>query len=251
MINITEYFKENIKRNEYYNYHFLGIAYDETIIDYTFYDDDELILEFKKFLKKKLTEEITYRDDMRFVLISFYLQDNGYYIEQFPEYLERPYTKAALPELLFNQMDYYLEKTKKCNKKEFNKEKVILINNLRFIRKNYNISDNVEEIFKTISTRNASFNSMSEEEKLKEICNGIEFLLKENNKFKEYEYSEHLNIINNQKIIDFRKKLECFRHSSKESIKEREQYDFFEKDLMIRYGIFIIETIKKKKDLIE
>lgn len=248
MINITEYFKENVKRNEYYNYHFLGIAYDETIIDYIFYDDKELILEFKKFLKKKITEEITYRDEIRFILISFYLQDSGYYIEQFPEYLERPYAKAALPELLFNKMDCYLENFKKYNKKEFNMEKIKLINYLRFIKKNYNISDNVEEIFKTISTRNASFNSMSEEEKLKEICNGIEFLLKENNKFKEYEYSEHLDIINNQKIIDFRKKLECFRHSSKESIKEREQFNSFEKDLMIRYGIFIIETIKMKQE---
>ena len=249
MINITEYFKENVKRNNYYNYHFFNIVYNETIIDYTFYDDKVLILELKKFLKRKITEEITYRDEIRFILISFYLQDSGYYIEQFPEYLERPYRKAALPELLFNKMDSYLENINIKNKKELNKEKSKLIDNLTFIRKNYNISDDIEEIFNNISARNAKFNSMSEDEKLKEICNGIEFLLKEKDKFKEYQYNRHINIINNEKIMDFRKKLECFRHSSKESIIERGQYDSFEKDLMIRYGIFIIETIKKKKDL--
>lgn len=248
MINITEYFKDNVRKSEYYNYHFCGIAYDETIIDYIFYDDKALIQEFKKYMIKKITEEITNRDEDRFILISFYLQDKGYYIDQFPEYLERPYPKAALPELLFSKMNSYLGNIKDCNKKELYKEKIKLIDNLKFIKKGYTVPNNIEELFRTISTRNASFNNMSEDEKLKEICNGIEFLLKKDNKFVEYKFGEHVDIINNQKIIEYRKELECFRHSSEESLREREKYDSFEKDLMIRYGIFIIETIKKKQD---
>lgn len=248
MINITEYFRENIKKNDYYTYHFIGTAYDETIIEYTFYDDDELILEFKKFLKKKYNEDITIRDEDRFIIMSFYLNDKGYYIKEFPEYLKRPYAKSALPELLFNRIDNIIADVHKSNKKLLNMERVRIIDNLKIVKNYYVVPEDIEEYFRVISNRETCFNDMSENEKLEMISNCIEYLLKDNSKYIKYDYSDYLGIINDEKIKEFKEKLGCYRHASKKALEEREKYNSYEKDLMIRYGLFIIETIKKKKN---
>ena len=247
MINITQYFKENISKNDYYKYHFEGIAYDETIREYRFFDDIELIEKFKRFLKKKLKEDISLRDEDRYIIISFYLDSNGYYIREIPEYLARPYDKAALP-WLFKEIDKHIENVDKYNKKELLRKKEKFIDDMNIIKKGQSVPENIEECFRIISNRDASFNDMSENEKLETICNAIEYYLKnDREKFDKYIFSEKLNIINNEMICQFRKTIQCFRHASKKDINERDSYNSFEKDLMIRYGLFIIETIQKKQ----
>ena len=88
---------------------------------------------------------------------------------------------------------------------------------------------------------------MEQNEKLECICNVIENLLKKDGKFKKYMYSNHLDIINDEKIRKYRNNLECFRHSTQEALEERKLYNDFEKDMLIRFGIFIIETIHIKQ----
>ena len=87
---------------------------------------------------------------------------------------------------------------------------------------------------------------MTEDERLKEICNAVEYLLKEENKFIKLNYDDCFDILDDEKIRKYRNKLECYRHSSKKAIEERNQYSNFQKKILIDYGIFVIETIYNK-----
>lgn len=102
----------------------------------------------------------------------------------------------------------------------------------------------LDEIIKKISTRDAEFSEMAIDEKIKEICNILEYLLKEDKKFISLDYNEiTVGFLAEKDIIKFRKKIQCFRHSSKESIEEREQYTEQQKKFMIEFGIIICNLI--------
>lgn len=81
---------------------------------------------------------------------------------------------------------------------------------------------------------------MSLDEKLKEIGNLIENLLKKDKKYIKVNFSEiTLGFIDEKDIIKLRKIVHCFRHSSNDSLKERKSYTKTQKLFMVEYGITI------------
>lgn len=109
------------------------------------------------------------------------------------------------------------------------------------------VHKDLDEMIKMISTRNAAFNQMATDEKLKEIGNVIEYLLKDNGKFIAIDYETNsVGFLNEAVVIELRKKLQCFRHSSKESIVERNLYNEQQKEFMIEFGIVICNFICKE-----
>ena len=85
---------------------------------------------------------------------------------------------------------------------------------------------------------------MSTDEKIKEIINLIENLLKENGKYIKLDYKNiALDVLNDDIITSFKKKIQCFRHSSEEAIKERQSFTENQKKFIIDYGIMICNLI--------
>ena len=82
-------------------------------------------------------------------------------------------------------------------------------------------------MFMEISTRNARFENMTIDEKIKEIANLIENLL----------------YVDDEIIKKYRKQIQCFRHSSNNALEERKQFSDEEKEFIIDYGITIIKLI--------
>lgn len=106
------------------------------------------------------------------------------------------------------------------------------------------VEEEVDELMQKISTRNAQFYQMAIDEKLKEIGNLIEFLLKRGKKFITLDYEKiTLGLISEDDIKGLRKKVQCFRHSSQESLEERNTYTEKQKQFMIEYGIIICNLI--------
>lgn len=106
------------------------------------------------------------------------------------------------------------------------------------------ISDELETIVQKISTRNAQFREMALDEKLKEIGNLIEYLLKKDKKFISLNYEQiTLGFIKEDDVKNLRKRIQCFRHSSQESIKERYKYTKNQKEFMVELGIVICNLI--------
>lgn len=148
-------------------------------------------------------------------------------------------------------LDYYEDiKLKKSNLTDYDKKKIADIKkeianvNNDFSTKKYNISEEIDDLFQAISTRQASFEIMSLDEKLKEIGNLIENLLKKNGKYIKVNFSEiTLGFIDENDIRNLRKKVHCFRHSSNDSLEERKKYTKTQKLFMVEYGITICNLI--------
>ena len=112
---------------------------------------------------------------------------------------------------------------------------------LKHIDDDYRIKmpDDLNKKIELISTRNATFEQMPADEKIKELGNLIEYMLKGKNGFASVDYSFSSNLIDEDSVIKFRKKIQCFRHSSKESIKERNSFSKEQKSFLIEYGILL------------
>ena len=102
----------------------------------------------------------------------------------------------------------------------------------------------INQKFIEISNRQSSFNNMSTDEKLAEIANLIENMLKKDGKFITIDYSlVCFDYIDEETVKEYRHRLQCFRHSSDESIQERASYSDEQKSFLIDYGLVIIKAI--------
>lgn len=95
-----------------------------------------------------------------------------------------------------------------------------------------------------ISNRQASFNNMSVDEKLSEIANLIENLLKKDNKFIALDYSKIcFSYVTNEMVTKYRKQMHCFRHASSEAIEERKAFTEEQKSFLVDFGLTIVKVI--------
>ena len=106
------------------------------------------------------------------------------------------------------------------------------------------IENNIDKMFMEISTRNARFENMTIDEKIKEIANLIENLLYVDGNYIKLDYSKHcFEYVDDEIIKKYRKQIQCFRHSSNNALEERKQFSDEEKEFIIDYGITIIKLI--------
>ena len=149
-------------------------------------------------------------------------------------------------------IDYYEDlKMKKNTLTEYDSKKIKQVREYINMNKKGNIyiSDELNEKIRKISTRNAYFQEMPIDEKLELIVNLIENILKENENFIKLEYEENsCGFLNDEIIKNFRKKLQCFRHSKNESINERKTFTKIQKEFMLDFGITICKFIYNLKN---
>lgn len=106
------------------------------------------------------------------------------------------------------------------------------------------IDDSINQKFVEISTRQASFNSMSTDEKLAEIANLIENMLKRDGTFATPNYSKVCcGFITDDVVKGYRKKMQCFRHCSDKAIGERKTYSEEQKSFLVDYSLTIVKAI--------
>ena len=85
---------------------------------------------------------------------------------------------------------------------------------------------------------------MSIDEKIAEIANLIENMLKKNGKFSALDYSQIcFDYITGDTIKNYRKKIQCFRHAASESIMERASFTKEQKTFFIDFGLTILKVI--------
>ena len=171
----------------------------------------------------------------------------GYLIKEFPKLLRRPPDNPY--EFTYNEIRdrLILLGKQRPNGEVPYAQRRIFVANLTFENELLiGVEEDINNLFIKISTRNASFEAMSIDERLKEIANLIEYMLAENGKFKEIEYNTiAFEYIDNDVIKKFRKQIQCFRHASQDAIAEREKFTDNQKDFLIDYGITIIKIIFK------
>lgn len=254
-MDIKEFYFQNIEENEYHhrfyeaiknvNYIYNIFSGPEEVNDYEFsvYDVEEAITKFRELCQP----EVTFDNEKKcwFYLITYYLYKNGYEIREFPRALARPpvdpsdFTYGEIRNRLVALGEDFNGTVKYASRRVF-------VANLTFDQKSNNIQidDTINQKFIEISNRQASFNNMCTDEKLAEIANLIENMLKKNGKYISIDYSTVcFEYITDASVTSYRKKMHCFRHSSEEAINERNAYTEDQKNFFVDYGLTIVKAI--------
>ena len=262
MINLEKYYKEHVSKEDYYYKFYNELItkaeedkkvmeeinlitnddpYDE--MEYEAFDDEDVIRILKDLCEPSL-DITTIKNTRLFYFVLFYLHDNGYKIKEFPRIIDRPpedpykFTCNDIRNLAIergldhNNTVQYITRRKIVENLTFEKEATIKIEN------------NIDKMFMEISTRNARFENMTIDEKIKEIANLIETLLYVDGNYIKLDYSKHcFEYVDDEIIKKYRKQIQCFRHSSNNALEERKQFGDEEKEFIIDYGITIIKLI--------
>ncbi|MGL4548378.1 hypothetical protein [Eubacterium aggregans] len=219
---------------------------DEEVDDYEFelYDAEEAITKFRELCQP----EVSFSDSEKkcwFYLTTYYLYKIGYEIKEFPRVLARPhvepsdFTYGGIRNRIIAEGDDDNGTVRYVVRRKF-------VASLNFELKSSHIDiDNlIDQKFIEISNRQASFNKMSTDEKLAEIANLIENLLKKNGKFITLDYPKIcFDYISNEIVTRYRKKMHCFRHATDEAIEKRNSYSEEQKNFFVDYGLTIVKVI--------
>lgn len=255
-MDLKEFYFQNIQKSEYHyrfydsiknvnRLHNSWLGYEE-IDDYEFkvYDSEEAITKFRELCQPEENFSSSEKQCW-FYLITYYLYKMGYEIKEFPRVLERPplnpndFTYREIRNRIIAHGDDENGTVRYAVRRKF-------IASFTFDLKSSHIDiDNlINQKFIEISNRQASFNNMSIDEKLAEIANLIENLLKKNGKFVMPDYSRIcLDYISNDIVTSYRKKMHCFRHATDEAIAERNSYSKEQKNFFVDYGLTIVKVI--------
>lgn len=259
-MDLKEFYFQNIKQEDYHYIFFEDIkdvntTYnifigEQEVNDYKFevYDAEDAILKFRELCQP----EVNFDKEKRcwFYLITYYLFFMGYEIKEFPRLLARPPKEPS--DFVYKDIrNRIIANGEDDNGTVRYATRRVLVNKLTFEIHNTHIEigDTLEQKFIEISNRSASFNYMSTDEKLAEIANLIENLLKKDGKFVTLNYSSIcFEYITEAMITAYRKKMQCFRHSAEESIAERKSFSEEQKAFLIDYGLTILKVIHMLKE---
>ena len=191
--------------------------------------------------------EVSFSNEKKcwFYLITYYLHKMGYAIKEFPRLLARPPVEPD--EFVYSEIRnriIFLGDDDNGTVRYAVRRK--LIASLTFEQKNnyIDVSDLINQKFVDISNRQASFINMSTDEKLAEIANLIENMLKKNGNFLKPDYQRIcFDYIADSDIASYRKKMQCFRHATDEAITERQSYTEEQKSFFVDYGLTIVKVI--------
>ncbi|MBK5261087.1 MAG: hypothetical protein JJE17_00765 [Peptostreptococcaceae bacterium] len=255
-MDIKDFYFQNIQEEEYH-YRFLDSiknvnkiynifdGYKE-VNDYNFevYDSEEAITKFRELCQPDV-DFTSSENKCWFNLITYYLYKMGYEIKEFPRVLARPpvdpseFTYGEIRNRIIAQGDDDKGTVRYAVRR-------ILIASLTFKKNSshIDIDDSIDQKFVEISNRQASFINMGTDEKLAEIANLIENLLKKNGTFITPDYPNIcFDYISNDIVKSYRKKMQCFRHGANEAIAERISYTEEQKNFFIDYGLTIVKVI--------
>ena len=255
-MDLKEFYLKSVKESEYH-YRFLDsirkVNYtynifsgkDEETENYKFeiYDVEDAIAKFRELCQP----DVNFSNERAcwFYLITYYLHTHGYEIKEFPRVLARPPVDPT--EFTYKEIiDYLIAQGKDDNGVVRFATRRVLIAGLTFTQK-YNhieMGESINQKIIEISTRQATFDSMSTDEKIAEIVNLIENMLKQQGEFVALNYSEVCcGLITDTEVKKYRKKLQCFRHSTDEALHERKSYSESQKNFLIDYGLTIVKAI--------
>lgn len=255
-MDLKNFYLENVKESDYHyrfkkniediNNTYCSWAEDTIETEIYKFDVDDAEDAINKF-KELCQPGVEFSDEKKcwFYLITFYLNSLGYVIKEFPKVLARP-PYDPLDFAYKDIVNKLVSQGKACNGVVRWATRRSFVSQFTFDFKSSNIilNDDINEKFMEISTRQANFNSMSKDEKIAEIVNIIENILKKNGKYLELDYSKICcDFITDNQIKKYKQMMQCFRHCSDESISERKSYTEKQKDFLIDYGLTIVKVI--------
>lgn len=254
MLDLRDYFLDNITSDSAYYKYKDDIEYgvpdysnqfsEQTNLPKVLVNENfpiEIIDKFKTLILPR--NNFSEKENLEFLLICYYLNNKNYYIKQFPTLLENPTTLSDFSNI--QMRNYLFSKGRSDDHRVRWAERRSFTQELEFLKGDSisgDFNEPIEELFTKISTRGSTFDNMENQEKLKDISNLLEHILKENNKYKPIDTKDTLGLISSNFVKDYRNILHCYRHGEKSDLDKRDELkdkEFF----LIHLGISIIHAI--------
>ena len=245
MIDTLKFYRANLNSSSFYRRHNsrLSAINDEKFL---YEDKQELIERFRSICKPP---EVQYdQNNNEFILLCFWLNKNGFTINEFPNVLSRP---TSLQAFAYEDIRKYIQSKRGPSDKVQWSERRELCDSITITSNStFQLMPNdIEDKIKLVSTRGAEFDEMSVEEKLQNLNNLIENLLKPTSagKYLALNYDEiFYGFITEEDVKKFRKRTQVFRHATEDSLKERDSIPAPEKKYLSEMGVFIAIHLYEK-----
>jgi hypothetical protein len=243
-MNLTEYFdkKFDFEKETPFNaffLHYLRYAHKE---DCYISDEIDAIEKWKECLYPENLKKDAY--EINFGLLSFWLYENDFYIEEFPDFFERFKSSEEFSnkELYKNTRGIYGTNDKKDVTWQSRRQ---YIDSLVLKRRNFHsvfISEDILKLIKKVSYRNEEFNNMELNEKIACIRNTFENLGKRDGDYVDVPYEQISNgYITKEIVLKFQKEIQCFRHGEETMIMRRDAYSEDQKQFFVDMGLTILK----------
>lgn len=255
MINLLDFYYDNIKKNEYH-YKFFSTIEVYTFdlnsnndingekFDFDIFDPKDALEKIKDLCEPSMN--YTLKEEVLFYTSCYFICKSGYRIKQFPDIVSRPY--EDLSKFTYDDIRNRLIS---MGKGEANRSVTWAAR--RAFASEFELERTpgrtfkdfaLDEKFREISNRSASFSEMETDEKIAELNNMIEHLLNKDGKYPELDCSPiAFSFIDYEKIKEYRTITHCFRHKSENALNEKNNYTDLQKEFLIEYGIIIVTTI--------
>lgn len=220
-----------------------------SLVDDCVYETDEdVISEFRSYLepynetqKGGALSELDLANNERFLYICNYLNEKGYVVKQLPNLLREPKNRFAASD----QIRMLVLQKKKSNPVRWS-DRRLFISKLVIEKTTVDLSKDTKTLLESISTNSTAFSRKTNDEKLADLCNAIENLLKPSQNSPWIQVDSHffLEIVDDETIRAYRKLLQPFRHSTKDHLAARKAMSEQTKAFLVDYGIVLVKHIK-------
>lgn len=255
MINLYEYYFEKflVNPNSSYDYDYFNEIekyskeFAELKKGLIYYDDSKIINDWRNLLYPTNVTEVVDRmlKNSKYYFLSFYLMNEKYKIEEFPTELEN--TQGLLnfrDTILYNATALNYGRDERGAVKWANRRSIVDSLTVKKTITAISVSKTIEKLIKEISTRGAEFAEMSIDEKLENIRNAYEYLVNMQGGYDKLDYEKlFMGYISESNLIEYSKKLHCFRHGKLDALTERALINESQKLFLINFGIVIINRI--------
>lgn len=240
-----EKFKDKIERegvSDPFNFKFSSIEK----IKYEVFDTEEAKVKFLEIVQPNAVEQDSIPHlKSWFYLLTFYFWKNGISLKQFPKAFERP---IDLFDFGYNQIRQYafseLEETGGsvawATRRKIISELVFIQNEEKIIP-----SKKLQSIIQMIDTNNLKWQEMTLDSKIKNLNDGIEFILKKGRKF--IDVPDIDNIEEFALYQKYRNFTQMERHSS--GVEERKKLSDSEKIFLVDYGVALLHLAIRNLEL--
>lgn len=221
--------------------------------EYQYNDFGDLVESFKKTLEPKFEKtnrfkftDLTIEDEKEYKVILKWLLNNGYYIKQFPNVVKKqtPLNRFAYDEI---KAKIRVDKSYHPHDSIPWADRRELINELEIVKKNSDVFFEVEKdlnnTINKIANGRGGLEHQTVDDQIVTLNNCMEYLLKEDGKFKDVSETVFYGYFDTKDIMKYRKDTHIFRHASSEALEEKNKWSKEKKQFYIRLGIIMVTAI--------
>jgi len=218
---------------------------------YNYKNEQDIINNFRDLLKPesglKFKDYSTMHEE-QFKGIIKWMHKNNYTIKEFPNAIQQELSLNALGSDRIR--NYILSKKSESRTVRWSDRRK-LIDSLTIQKTDANpdfiLESNLSDMIKKISLNSTDFSTKTRNEKINLLNNCTEYILKHRGKYIDIDESIFFGFFDTNSVKKYRADTQVFRHTSEQSLSERNTWTNSKKDFYIKLGIILITQLYQEQ----